>query len=299
MTINFTLLGSFLVNGLIVGILYGTVAMSFVLIYKASKVVNFAQGEFLLLGAWICWMLTTQYGMPFYLSFLATLIFTGLMGVLLQAVILRPLIGEPLISMIMVTVGMSVLLQAILKWIFGVHVASFPPLSGAGTIRIGAMDVETVYLYSSAIALFSLVCFWAFFTYSKLGLAMRATAFNQQVAQSLGVPVQHIFAVAWAISGVISAVAGITIGLVNGVSSGIAAYGLKVFPAVILGGLDSVFGAVVGGILIGILENLSEFVDGQYLHIGNLYNVVPLYVIVVVLMIKPYGLFGTKDIERI
>jgi branched-chain amino acid transport system permease protein len=128
---------------------------------------------------------------------------------------------------------------------------------------------------------------------------MRATAFNQQVAQSLGVSIQRIFIVSWAISALVSGVAGVVVGVVNGISPGLTLFGIKVFPAVILGGLDSIPGAVIGGILIGLLENGAQFVDGEYLHWGNLYVVAPFYVLVLVLMLKPYGLFGTKDIERI
>jgi branched-chain amino acid transport system permease protein len=138
-----------------------------------------------------------------------------------------------------------------------------------------------------------------FFQSSKYGLAMRATAFNQQVAQSLGVPVKTVFAMAWAISAVVSAVAGVVVAVVNGVSAGLSAYGIKVFPAAILGGLDSIAGAVVGGIIIGLLENVAHFVDSEYLHWGNLYEIAPFYVLIIILMIRPYGLFGTKDIERI
>jgi branched-chain amino acid transport system permease protein len=299
MNIRFDLLALFLVNGLIVGILYGLVAMSFVLIYKASRVVNFAQGELLLIGAWVCWVSVTQFGLPFPLAFLVTLAFTGVLGLLIQLVTLRPLIGEPLISMIMVTVGLSVFFQAVLKWIFGVAPQSFPTVLTAQRVNFLGLEVELAYLGSAGFALVLLAGFAFFFKYSKLGLGMRATAFNQQVASSLGVSVSQVFAIAWAISAVVSAMAGIVIGLVNGVSTGLAAFGIKVFPAVILGGLDSIVGAVVGGIIVGLLENTAEFVDGQYLHWGNLYTIVPLYVLVIILMIKPYGLFGTRDIERL
>lgn len=289
----------FIVNGLIVGVLYGLVAMCFVLIYKASRVVNFAQGELLLLGAWVCWGSVVQLGIPFPVAFLITLLFSATLGILIQVVVLRPLIGEPLISMIMVTVGLSVFFQAILKWIFGVAPQSFPPVLATERVNIAGLEVEAAYLGSCIVALIALAGFAYFFKVSKLGLAMRATAFNQQVASSLGVSVRQVFALAWAISATVSAMAGIVIGMVNGVSAGLAAFGIKVFPAVILGGLDSVVGAVIGGIIVGVLENLAEFVDGQYLHWGNLYTVAPFYVLVVILMIKPYGLFGTRDIERL
>jgi branched-chain amino acid transport system permease protein len=138
-----------------------------------------------------------------------------------------------------------------------------------------------------------------FFTYSRMGLAMRATAFDQQVAQSLGISIKRMFAMSWAISAMVSALAGVVVGVVSGVSAALSFFGIKVFPAVILGGLDSIIGAVVGGLIIGVLENVAEYVDGQWLHLGNLYTIAPFYVLIVILMIKPYGLFGTETIERV
>ncbi|MFE1600783.1 branched-chain amino acid ABC transporter permease [Methylobacterium sp. ID0610] len=293
------LLLQLVLNGLIVGALYGVVAMSFVLIYKASQVVNFAQGEFLLIGAWICWWLLTTYQLPFFVGMLITFAFMLIFGIALQVVVLRPLIGEPIISVIMVTIGLSIVFQALCKWLFGVFAQPFPPIFSTQAVSILGLEIQTVYLMSLGISIAMMAAFAWFFRYSRHGLAMRATAFDQQVAQSLGIPVRNVFAMAWAISAVVSAVAGIVVGIVNGVSSALSLYGIKVFPAVILGGLDSVVGAVIGGLVIGLLENLAQYVDGQYLHWGNLYEIVPFYVLVVILMIKPYGLFGTRDIERV
>ncbi|HAE50648.1 MAG: branched-chain amino acid ABC transporter permease [Tistrella sp.] len=288
-----------LVNGLIVGTLYGVVAMSFVLIYKASQIVNFAQGEFLLIGAWVCWWIMTDLQLPFFWSFILTLAFMVVFGILLQVVVLRPLIGEPIISVIMVTIGLSIFFQAMMKWMFGVFVQPFPPIFETSSVTILGLQVQTAYVMSLVISLIAMGLFAWFFKFSKIGLAMRATAFNQQVAQSLGVSVKQMFAISWAISAVVSALAGVVVGIVNGVSAGLSLFGFKVFPAVILGGLDSIIGAVVGGLIIGVLENMAEYVDGQFLHIGNLYAVAPYYVLIIILMIKPYGLFGTKNIERV
>jgi branched-chain amino acid transport system permease protein len=296
---NVELLVQLLVNGLIVGTLYGVVAMSFVLIYKATQVVNFAQGEFLLIGAWVCWWLLTRYQLPFYLGMPITLVFMLIFGVALQVIVLRPMIGEPIISVIMVTIGLSTVFQAAMKWIFGTNLQPFPPVFATQSVSILGLRIQTVYLMSLAVSLAMMAGMAWFFRSSKYGLAMRATAFNQQVAQSLGVPVKTVFAMAWAISAVVSAVAGVVVAVVNGVSAGLSAYGIKVFPAVILGGLDSIAGAVIGGVIIGLLENLAHFVDSQYLHWGNLYEIAPFYVLIIILMIKPYGLFGTRDIERI
>ncbi len=296
---NFELLAQLLIYGFVVGTLYGVVAMSFVLIYKATQVVNFAQGELLLIGAWVCWALLTKFQVPFWIGMPITLVFMFIFGVLIQIVILRPMIGEPIISVIMVTIALSTVFQAVMKWIFGVNLQPFPPVFATTTVDFFGLKIQTVYVMSLIVSALMMLGMAYFFKASKYGLAMRATAFNQQVAQSLGISVKNVFAVAWAISAVVSAVAGVVVAVVNGVSSGLAGYGIKVFPAVILGGLDSVGGAVLGGIIIGLLENLAHFVDSEYLHWGNLYEVAPFYVLIIVLMIKPYGLFGTKDIERI
>lgn len=288
-----------LVNGLVVGTLYGVVAMSFVLIYKATQVVNFAQGELLLIGAWVCWTLLTKYQVPFWLGMPMTLVFMFAFGILVQVVILRPLIGEPIISVIMVTIALSAVFQAALKWIYGVNPQPFPRVFTSQAVTIGSLQIQTVYVMSLVVSVLMMVGMAWFFKVSKWGLAMRATAFNQQVAQSLGISVKTVFAMAWAISAMVSAVAGVVVAVVNGVSSGLSIYGIKVFPAVILGGLDSIAGAVVGGIIIGLLENFAQFIDSEYLHWGNLYEIAPFYVLIIILMIKPYGLFGTKDIERV
>jgi branched-chain amino acid transport system permease protein len=198
-----------------------------------------------------------------------------------------------------VTIGFSTVFQAAMKWIFGTNLQPFPPIFTSQSVNVLGLQMQTVYLMSLMVSVAMMAAMAWFFHASKHGLAMRATAFNQQVAQSLGIPVKNVFAMAWAISAVVSAVAGVVVAVVNGVSAGLSVYGIKVFPAVILGGLDSIVGAVIGGIIIGLLENLAHFVDSQYLHWGNLYEIAPFYVLIVILMIKPYGLFGTKDIERV
>ncbi|MFA5663074.1 branched-chain amino acid ABC transporter permease [Castellaniella sp.] len=296
---DWSLLLAFAVNGILVGALYGVVAMCFVLIYKATQILNFAQGEFLLIGAWICWATIVQFGLPFWLGFLVTLAFMFLFGVLLQMVVLRPMIGEPIISVIMLTIGLSIVFRSAMNWIFGSHVRSFPAVFDTDHVEILGLNVQMPYVLSFVLAILVVLGFFLFFKYSRMGLAMRATAFDQQVAQSLGVSVERVFALSWAISAMASALAGVVIGMVNGVSSSLAFYGIKVFPAVIVGGLDSIVGGMVGGLIVGVIENLAAFADTQYLHWGNLLEVVPFYVLIIILMVKPYGLFGTEDIERI
>lgn len=296
---NTELLMQLVVNGLIVGLLYGVVGMCFVLVYKSTQIVNFAQGEFLLIGAWVCWAFLVYFQVPSIFGFLLTLVFMAGFGILLQMVVLRPMIGEPIISVIMITIGLSMFFQALMKWIFGVSAESYPQVFDTQSFEILGLNIEAAYLMSTGIAIVIMGMFYWFFKYSKQGLAMRATAFDQQVAQSLGISVKHVFAMSWAIAATVSATAGIVIGMVNGVSDSLSVIGIKVFPAVILGGLDSIVGAIVGGLIIGVLENVAEFFDGQYLHWGNLYDIAPFYVLLIILWFKPYGLFGTKDIERI
>lgn len=296
---NTTLLLQLVINGLIIGTLYGVVAMCFVLIYKSTQIVNFAQGEFLLIGAWVCWWLLTYWQLPFWIGFPITLAFMMVFGILLQVIVLRPMIGEPIISVIMVTIGLAIFFQAMMKWIFGVFAQPYPQVFGTQAVNVFGMNVQTPYIMSMVISLIIMVGFAWFFKFSRLGLAMRATAFNQQVAQSLGISVKSVFAMAWAISAMVSALAGVVVGMVNGVSSALSFFGIKVFPVVILGGLDSIIGAILGGLIIGVLENVAEFVDSQYLNWGNLYTIAPFYALIIILMIKPYGLFGTKQIERV
>jgi branched-chain amino acid transport system permease protein len=296
---NVELLIQLIINGLIVGLLYGVIGMCFVLVYKSTQIVNFAQGEFLLIGAWVCWASLIYLELPFFLGFILSLCFMALFGVLLQLIVLRPMIGEPIISVIMITIGLSIFFQSLMKWIFGVSSQSYPQVFDTQSISIMGLHIEMAYLMSTLIALVIMVAFYFFFKHSKHGLAMRATAFDQQVAQSLGISVKQVFAMSWGIAATVSATAGIVIGMVNGVSSSLSFMGIKVFPAVILGGLDSIVGAIVGGITIGVLENLAEFFDSQWLHIGNMYDIAPFYVLLIILWFKPYGLFGTHDIERI
>jgi branched-chain amino acid transport system permease protein len=295
--------GEFLIqlvlNGLVVGTLYGVVAMSFVVIYKATQVVNFAQGELLLVGAWVCWALLTKYQLPLYVGLPLSLVFMFVFGLAIQVVMLRPLLGEPIVSVIMVTIALSAVVQAALKWIFGVDSQPFPPVFTSQSMNLWGLRIQTVYLMSIAVGGTIMIGMAWFFRVTRFGLAMRATAFDQQVAQSLGVSVKSVFAMAWAISATVSALAGVIVAIVNGMSSGLSAYGIKVFPAVILGGLDSIGGAVAGGIAIGLLENIAHYLDSEFLHWGNLYEVAPFYVLIVILMIRPYGLFGTTDIERV
>jgi branched-chain amino acid transport system permease protein len=286
-------------NGVVVGSIYSLVALGFVVIYKSSSILNFAQGEFLMLGAYVCLAITATAGVPFGWAFLLTLAFSVVLGLALERLVLRPMVGEPVVSVIMVTLGLSSVLRAIVQGIWGTDTRPFPDIFPHEPVWLGPLPVSQGYLYAVASVAVLLMVFTWFFKFSRQGIAMRAAAFSQQTALSMGISVKRIFAVAWATAAVVSAIGGVLLGTVRGgVDGSLAVFGLKVVPVVILGGLDSVIGAIVGGVVIGILENLS----GGYLDPvfgGGVKEVAPFVALVLILMVKPYGLFGKVKIERV
>jgi branched-chain amino acid transport system permease protein len=286
-------------NGVVTGSIYSLVALGFVVIYKSTSVLNFAQGEFLMLGAYVCLSLAVQYQLPFAVAFLLTLVFSAALGILTERLILRPMIGEPVISLIMVTLGLSALLKAIVQAVWGTDLRPFPNIFPVTPVQLGPLPVSQGYLYSTASVAVLLLIFTLFFKFTRAGIAMRATAFSQQVSLSMGISVKRIFALSWSIAAVVSAIGGVLLaGVRGGLDASLAFFGLKVIPVVILGGLDSVGGAIVGGLVMGVLENLA----GGYLDPlvgGGAKEVAPFIVLVLILSVKPYGLFGKVKIERV
>ncbi len=293
------LLLQLVLNGIVIGSIYALVGLGFVIIYKSSSILNFAQGEFLMLGAYVCLAVFSTAKVPFWAAFALTLAFSALLGVLLERLLLRPMIGEPVISVIMLTLGLASVLKAIVQGVWGTDIRSYPEIFPTTPVMVGPLPVSQGYLYSTAIVVVLLLIFSAFFKFTRAGIAMRATAFSQQVALSMGISVKHIFALAWSIAAVVSAVGGVLLGGIRGgVDGAYALFGLKVIPVVILGGLDSVAGAIVGGLVMGVLENLA----GGYLDPvfgGGVKEVAPFVALVAILAIRPYGLFGKVKIERV
>ncbi|MEW8979342.1 MAG: branched-chain amino acid ABC transporter permease [Symbiobacterium sp.] len=286
-----------LVNGIVVGALYALVALGFVLIYKASGVLNLAQGELVLLGAYIGLTFTTELQIPFALALLLTIVVSALVGVAIERAVLRPFIGEPPISIIMVTMGLSFLIKAVIHAIWGTDMRSFQGLFRSQPIVIGPVAISEVFLWGLVAALILLILLNAFFKYSMLGIAMRATADDEQAALSMGISVKRVLAATWAVAAMVAAVGGIFLGNIAGVNPLLTSYGLKVLPVAILGGLDSIPGAILGGFIIGILEALTGGYLDQYL--TGIKEVVPFVVMILILLIKPYGLFGKEIIERV
>ena len=287
-----------LVQGLAIGSVYSLVALGFVLIYKASGVINFAQGELLMLGAYFCLAFLVQAKLPLWVALALTIVVMALVALIVERLVLRPLIGEPVISIIMATIGLALVFKAATAAAWGTQLRSFPAIFPDMPVKLGQVIISQVYIWTFCTAMLLMVAFALFFKFTRLGIAMRATANSHQVALSMGISVKSIFALSWAISAVVSAIGGVLIGSINGVNITFSDFGLKVFPAVILGGLDSIPGAVIGGLVVGILENLSGGYLSRYFG-GGVKEVAPFVFLVIILMVKPYGLFGTKEIERV
>jgi branched-chain amino acid transport system permease protein len=283
-----------LFQGLSIGFLYALAALGFVMIFKSSSVLNFAHGELLAIGAYLFLVLATR--LPIWLTFFLTLIGTFALGFIIERLFLRPLIGEALIEVIMLTVGLAAMFRGLLLVIFGGNLYSYPDFLPKNlTIQMGNINIPPVYVATFIIGLIFLVIFGLFFKYSSQGIYMRSVADNQPAALSLGVHVRRVFALSWAIAALVCAMSGIILGIINGINvHELSHVGLKVFPVVILGGLESIGGAIIGGVIIGMLETFT----GGYVS-TSLREVIPYIVLILILLVKPYGLFGLVEIERV
>lgn len=285
---------SLLVYGLADGAILALAALGFVLVYKATRVINFAQGEFLLVGAYTFYSAFVLLQLPLVLAAVIGVIVATALGVIVERFVLRPLVGESAISVIMVTIGLSTILRAVVQLFFGTAVREQPDILPTGSISLGGATVPINRLLVILIAAVVLGLFAFFYSRSRHGVAMRAVADDQQAALTMGISVPRIFAMAWVLAAVSALVAGVLLADLSAVEQNIASFGLIVFPVVILGGLDSILGTVAGGLTIGLLK---QFVSG-YADPG-LAEVVPYLVLVAILMVRPYGLFGETRIERV
>ena len=287
-----------LTTGIMVGGIYALIALGWVLIYKCSGVLNLAMGELTLIGAYVSLSFYSM-GIPFVLSLLFSLIIGFVLGVLTERIFLDRLIGEPILSVIMVTVGLSFFFKGIVELIWGTDTRVFTPaVFPLEPIRIGPLIIGQVYLWSFVAAIVLLVIFVGFFQYTRWGLAMQATADDEMAALSLGVSARFVYATAWAIAFMAAGVGGTLLGNINGLNISVGYLGLLVLPAVVLGGLNSVPGAIVGGIIIGVLQNLAGAYLDKYFP-GGVKEVAPFVFMVIFLLFKPHGLWGWERIERV
>ncbi|MBX2803468.1 MAG: branched-chain amino acid ABC transporter permease [Myxococcales bacterium] len=282
------------VTGLTNGAILSLAALGFVLIYKSSDVLNFAQGEFLLLGAYFAYAAIVQGGLPWPVGMAITVGCAVAMGLVVERLVLRPMVGEPVISLIMVTIGLASVLRAIVGLIWGTQPRPFPAFIPSEPVTIGAATVGSDRLWAIVVAGVLLAGFTLFFRLTRQGIAMRAVADDQQAAMSMGISVNRVFGWAWAIGAVSAALGGAILANIVGVGPELGHFGLYVFPVVIVGGLDSIPGAVVGGLIIGLLQAYTRGYVGD-----GLDQVLPYIVLVGILLVRPYGLFGEQRVERV
>lgn len=287
-----------LVNGLMIGSMYALVALGFVLIYKATSVVNFAQGDLVMVGGYIVAAMVSLYHLPLVVAVPVLLVTMVLLGFAVERGVLRPLVGQSVISVVMVTIGLAQVFQGAAAMIWGAATINIPLPIRLEPFVLWEVFISPINVVAAVASIAFLVGFAYFFRKSRMGIAMRAVANDQQASMAVGINVRLVFALSWAIAGLAAGVGGIVWGNMLGVDTHLALVGLKVFPAVILGGLDSVPGAVLGGLIIGAVESVAAGYVDPYVG-GGTKDFLPYVLMIVTLMIRPYGFFGREIIERV
>ena len=281
-------------TGLASGGLYALAALAFVLVYKATKVVNLAIGEMLMIGAYLFFAFAASFALPIWLAVLGAMLGAGLLGAVIERTMIRPLLGEPPISVFMVTVGLASVLVGLVEMIWSADQRRLPDFMPTQPIMVGDAFLAPKVFWGAVIAVVFIAAVLLVFRFWRGGVALRATASDQAAAYSVGINVPRVFSLSWVASAMLAAISGIIVGSIGGISSSMGVFGLSVLVVVIVGGLDSVLGALVGGLFIGLVEALA----GSYL--GGEYKLLATFIVLVcILMVRPYGLFGTHEIERL
>jgi branched-chain amino acid transport system permease protein len=286
------------ITGLAVGMVYALIALGFALIWKSSSVANLALGQLVLISSWFTYGMLVQSKFPFWIGLPLTILFAMFLGWAIERFTLRPLIAQPILALITVTLGIAYFLEGVATFVWPISVAALPRLFPQQPIHIGPAVVSQEYLWAAVISLVLFGALSLFFKYHKMGIAMRATADDQLAVQACAIPVTSVFSVSWIFACVVAAIGGVLVSSIGGITYGLVETGLKSFSVVILGGLDSFIGCMVAGPIIGLSENFG----GGYLTpiIGpGIKDIIPFIIIIIVMIIKPYGLFGETRIERI
>ena len=287
------------ITGLAWGSVYSCIALGFVLIYKATDIFNFAQPELLMLGAYVAFTMIVWLKLPFILGFIAALVVMGAIAGILEMIVVRPMVGEPVLAVIMVTLGLANVLRGLVSMIWGPEELTFPNPFPTDPVQIFGAYCNQAELYTIGAATVLIVGFVLFFKYSSSGISMRATAEDTKTAFLMGINVKRVFTASWVIAAVVATVAGVFLASFTAYAAPLMSfYGLKALPAIILGGLDSIPGAIVGGLIIGVAENLAGFYLEPYFGSG-MNEITAFLIVLIVMMIRPYGLFGSKVIERV
>jgi len=288
----------FTITGISVGMVYALIALGFALIWKSSSVANLALGQIVLISSWFTYAMLAQAKFPIWVAFPIVVVFALFLGWAIERFALRPLIAQPILALITVTLGIGYFIEGVVTFIWPWSVDALPRLFPKEVIHIGPAVISQEYLWVVGICLIVFILLTLFFRYHKMGIAMRATADDQMAVQACGIPVTRVFSMSWMFACVVAAIGGILISSIGGITHGLVETGLKAFSVVILGGLDSFIGAIIAGPIIGLAESLG----GGYLTPftwAGVKDIIPFIIIIVVMIIKPYGLFGEVRIERI
>ncbi len=279
------------ISGIAQGCIYGLIALGFVLIYKATETVSFAQGELMMLGAFLGLAGMTMLGFPFWLAVLSSILAMGLFGVLLERVVIRPILGQPAFSIVMLTIGIGYVARGAVTMIpnVGTETHTLPVPYKDVVWTMGTLVLSAEHLVVIAVTAVLCVLLFALFRYTRLGIAMQASSQNQLAAYYMGIPVKRLNGLVWGLAAAVAAIAGLLLAPITFVYANMGFIGLKAFPAAVVGGFGSLPGAIIGGLVIGIVESLSGF----YLPEG-VKDIAAYIVVLIMLMVKPNGLFGEK-----
>jgi branched-chain amino acid transport system permease protein len=291
---DFALFAEFSLVGLLSGGVLALIALGFVLIYKGTRVVNFAMGEFMMVGAYLFYTTHVYLKLPWWIALALTLAGIALLGAVVERFVLRPLAGQPVISIVMATIGLGAVLHGLAEAIWGGNDLALPELLPRKPLLLGDVLIPGQVLWSFVLAVLLIAAFTAYFQLSRGGVAMRAAASDPVTAYAMGIDVRRTQRLTWIFAGITGAVAGVIVASMTSLSPTLGNVALGVLAVIILGGLDSIAGAIVAGLIVGWLESMAVgFVGGQ------VRDIVPYAVVLVILMVRPYGLFGTRDVERL
>jgi branched-chain amino acid transport system permease protein len=305
---NWQLLPQFAVTGLLAGGPIALMALGLVLIFKSSYIFNFAQGQMMLMGTLFTWWLAVQVGLPLWAAIILALLFSALMGLVIERLALRPLSGQPLLTIILMTLALGQTLQGLALLLFGGAQRNFPQLfSAADPYRIVTpliynernitIILKQNLVWSFVVAILLVILVALYYQFTRTGLAMRATSEDHELAQGIGLRVNRIFGLSWAMAGVVATTGGILLATSSGLDLSLSIVVLAAFPVVLLGGLDSIPGVIVGGLLIGLTQGVVSASSVPVIRSSA--EIMPYVVLLVVLLIRPEGLFGRKRVERI
>lgn len=289
------------ISGFALGCKYALIALGFVVVFRATGVINFANGSFVLVGAYVTYQFNQTWGINFYVSILLAMATGFMLGTLLNALILRRLVGEATFTVVMITIGLLFIMDNVITAIWGAANLNLNDPWTGSIVQLGEARVSHRDLWAMGFTAAVLTAFLLVFRYTNVGLAMRATALDPEAAQAQGIGARGVYRVTWGIAGLVAALAGVNFATGEGqLQPGIGLLALAAFPAMILGGMDSPLGAVIGGIIIGLVQSLTQLLAPEYLEfLGRSPELVaPYIVMLIILMVRPYGLFGTKEVRR-